>query len=188
VELWRSVCGYEGYYSISNLGQVRRDGRARSARVGKILRPQTHANGYLVVGLWRANKRKLMRVHRLVTEAFLGPHPDGYEVNHKDADRGNNRLSNLEYVTRSQNLRHASKLGRLNIKRGEASPRAKYSDQEVQAIREASGSIRQIANRFAMPQSTVWGIRSGHRRCQTPRSHETTAVRDVYDRPRLPRS
>ena len=109
-EEWRDVVGYEGYYSISNLGRVRRDKTNASTHSGRFLSLTINGKGYVTVKLHAdplPAKRK--RVHKLVAEAFLGVCPTGMEVNHKNpnGDKTNNRLDNLEYVTHIQNIRHA---------------------------------------------------------------------------------
>lgn len=104
-EEWRPVVGYEDHYMVSSLGRV------KSVKFNKerILQPQSVAHGYLQVGLTKAGKQKFFRVHTLVARAFLGECPPGYEVNHKSetGDKTDNRADNLEYVTKSQNIRHA---------------------------------------------------------------------------------
>jgi hypothetical protein len=73
----------------------------------KILKPRTHPSGYLYVGLFKSPKERLWRrVHRVVVEAYIGIIPDGLEVNHKDRNKHNNDVSNLEIVTRRQNIIH----------------------------------------------------------------------------------
>lgn len=96
-EVWKPIPGEE-HYEVSNLGRV------KSLRRNLILRPYA-ANTYRKVRL--SNRREY--VHRLVAEAFLGGIPKGMEVNHIDFDKTNNRLENLEIVTRSQNIRHSVK-------------------------------------------------------------------------------
>lgn len=104
-EIWKPVPGFVKY-EVSNLGRVRRCVPGRSTRIGKVLKPQPK-NGYFTVLLSGPNGFKHRSVHRLVAAAFLGPCPDGYEVNHKDRVRSNNRLDNLEYMTPSDQQRHA---------------------------------------------------------------------------------
>ena len=76
----------------------------------RVLRPRTHPSGYLYYGLFvgtgKTKQRLWRRGHRLVAQTFLGPVPKGKEVNHKDGDKHNNTLANLEYMTRQQNLIH----------------------------------------------------------------------------------
>lgn len=99
---WRAVAGYEGAYEVSRSGQV------RNVITGRILRQQMQSNGkYRFVHLWASNRGKGHRVHRLVACAFH-PNPDGKpQVNHIDSDRLHNHADNLEWVTVSENHKHA---------------------------------------------------------------------------------
>ena len=114
IEEWRPILGYKNRYEVSNLGRVRGP-RGIIGWRGK--------NKYMIVSLHGKRKEPTttqskpfiyevkVYVHQLVAEAFLGPCPEGHEVNHIDTDKSNNVLSNLEYVTRSENLKHAYKNG-----------------------------------------------------------------------------
>lgn len=90
IEQWRNVPRYEGRYQVSSFGAVRRVG-------GKMLKP-SYYRGYARVSL--GNKQRT--VHRIVAEAFIGPLLPGIKVNHKDGNKGNNRIENLEYMTRRE--------------------------------------------------------------------------------------
>lgn len=111
-EIWKPIKGYEGLYEVSNLGEVRgvykkipyRDGFRN--RQGKKLK-QNNMKGYAQVKLQNKNQRKLYLVHRLVAEAFI-PNPDNLpEVNHIDGNKQNNRVDNLEWCTRKENMIHS---------------------------------------------------------------------------------
>ena len=114
IEEWRPVVGYEGLYEVSNTGQVRSLDRyvktcygSYRLHKGKVLRPGIRPDGYLVVSL----QYRMFRVHRLVAEAFL-PNPDNLpQVNHKDEDKTNNNVDNLEWCTRQETIRRAFKRG-----------------------------------------------------------------------------
>lgn len=98
IEQWKPIVGYEGLYEISNLGRV------KNLKFGKekILKPANN-RGYLRVCLCRDGKGKMLSVHRLVAEAFI-PNPMGLpEVNHKDENKINNCVSNLEWCNRLYN-------------------------------------------------------------------------------------
>lgn len=109
-EYWKPVVGYEGLYMVSNWGRVKsldrwvksRNGSVRFYK-GRILKPITGSNGYLFVNLCKDGKVKVFTVHRLVAEAFL-PNPHNYPcVNHKDENKQNNNVSNLEWCTAQYN-------------------------------------------------------------------------------------
>ena len=106
IEEWRPIEGYEGLYEVSNTGQVRsvdRYDNRNCFRKGKVLSPIKDTNGYLKVNLYCNGKNKKCLVHRLVTEAFL-PNPDGLpQVNHKDEDKTNNSVDNLEWCDSKYN-------------------------------------------------------------------------------------
>jgi hypothetical protein len=97
----------DGLYEASNLGRIRRAKPGRGTWVGRELKSQLIPNGYLRVMPVIDGKNCNMYVHQLVAEAFLGPCPEGYEVNHVDANKTNNRADNLEYVTHQGNVQHA---------------------------------------------------------------------------------
>lgn len=109
-EKWITVKGYDGLYEVSNFGRVRSVSRVDSYgrhRKEKVLTPHDN-KGYMQVGLYKNGKMSWHFVHRLVAEAFIGIRPNGYEVNHIDEDKANNCANNLEYVTRTENVRHGT--------------------------------------------------------------------------------
>lgn len=99
-EQWRDVVGYEGLYQISNSGKLRNT-------KGHILKVHIAHNGYCYFNISKNSVAKSKRVHRLVAEAFI-PNPENKaEVNHKDGDKFNNHVENLEWMTKSENNLHA---------------------------------------------------------------------------------
>jgi hypothetical protein len=117
-ERWLPVVGYEGYYEVSDLGRVRgvdrciwRNERSTFIR-GQILTQFLNEKRRPWVTLYRNDKPKTMKVHRVVAAAFLGPRPDGLVTCHADDDPTNNRLSNLRYDTLSANQYDAVRNGR----------------------------------------------------------------------------
>ena len=103
MEKWKQIAGYEGLYEVSNLGRV------RSLWFGKtrVLKPGKLRNGYLFVTLCKDGKRKHLLVHRLVAGAFV-PNPRNLEtVNHKDEDKTNNAASNIEWLSRADNVAYS---------------------------------------------------------------------------------
>lgn len=96
-------------YEVSNLGKV------RNLRTGRLLRPGGSGNGYLLLGLYREGKRYNLLLHRVVAQLFIGPCPDGMVVNHIDGNKRNPVWTNLEYVTLSENQKHAIRLGLCSV-------------------------------------------------------------------------
>jgi hypothetical protein len=115
-EEWRSVVGFEGSYSVSNLGRVRRNIAENNTYAGRILNPSKDNNKnfrYLRVHLVYGPIKKYCTVHSLVAASFLGPCPDKLQINHIDGIKTNNRIVNLEYITQPENMAHAKRVGLL---------------------------------------------------------------------------
>lgn len=112
-EIWKGVNNFEQYYEVSNYGRVKTLARNVWNRFSYVLRPERIMNqdtdryGYKGVCIHVGEYKKRHTVHRLVAEAFI-PNPNNLpEVNHKDGDKQNNNVENLEWVTGSENIRHA---------------------------------------------------------------------------------
>lgn len=106
-EIWKDIDGYEGLYEVSNLGKVKSLGNEFS-RKEKILKQGKKKNGYLYVILWKEGKYKTCLVHRLVAQAFL-ENPNNYScVNHKDENKENNCVENLEWCDAKYNINHGT--------------------------------------------------------------------------------
>ena len=122
---WKPVNGYEGLYEVSDSGDVRSCDRYIKTDIlhvksrlikGRILRQATKNNGYNAVDLCKEGKVKTTAVHRIVAEAFL-PNPNGLRfVNHKDSNRRNNSVCNLEWVTSSENRMHGISQGNVTFR------------------------------------------------------------------------
>ena len=117
-EIWKSVKGYEGLYEVSNLGRVKALERRKNCNRGygiikeHIMKPNFCNTDYYRVALTNNNHiRKYYLIHRLVAEAFI-ENPNNYDiVNHKDGNKLNNQVDNLEWCTVSYNLKHAYENG-----------------------------------------------------------------------------
>lgn len=110
-EIWKPIPNYENIYEASNFGRIRSVNRIDTngrKRIGKILKPKIERTGYLRVALFNGGKRKEYKVHRLVMLAFVGECPYGLQVNHKDENKRNNMLANLEYVTPKENTNYGT--------------------------------------------------------------------------------
>ena len=103
MEIWKDIQDYEGYYQISNLGNV------RNVKTGKILVGDTNNIGYRRITLYSPVKKRFF-VHRLVALHFCSGYKENLVVNHIDGNKLNNRAENLEWITRSENDLHAYRL------------------------------------------------------------------------------
>ncbi len=114
IEQWKDIEGYVGKYQVSSFGRVKSLSRlVDSGRGGKpytipsrILKPASDRDGYLQVRLCLRGNQSTKKAHRLVAYAFLPAREGKYEVNHKDKDTTNNRVTNLEWCDREENVRH----------------------------------------------------------------------------------
>ena len=128
-EQWRAIPGFEGLYEASDVGRIRgvdrvvQQGDGRGGKIdvqvkGCVMALRVGKNGYQCVTL-RGEQRKQWSVHTLVAMAWIGPRGQKMEVNHRNGIKTDNRLANLEYVTRGENNRHAFRTG-LATRKGEA--------------------------------------------------------------------
>lgn len=101
MEQWKDIKGYEGLYQVSSHGNV------RNLATGRILKQRSNGNGYIRIELWKDKKGRKYYMHRLVADTFLEKPEGCNEVNHKDLNPTNNHIDNLEWVTASENTRHA---------------------------------------------------------------------------------
>lgn len=128
-EIWKDIQGYEGYYQISNYGNVkslerivcRKDGVVQ-VRKERIMSKRVSTDGYYMAKLNVNNCSKSIAIHRLVAMHFI-PNPNNLpEVNHKDCDRTNNRVDNLEWCTHLDNIKYSWAKGHYKGRFGEANP------------------------------------------------------------------
>lgn len=134
MEIFKELNGYEGCYEISNHGRIKclvRKGVPKE--IFKSLR--IHPNhGYIDVQLRKDNKVKTLKLHRLVAINFL-PNPNDLPVvNHKDGNKTNNKVDNLEWVTHKENILHAHKMGLVDLSKGNNHYNTKIKDEEIPKI------------------------------------------------------
>ena len=156
-EIWRPVKDYEGYYEVSNKGRIKRIGNpGRGIRLGRILKLSLDkATGYPRVGLTKNSKTEIQTVHRLVAHTFLGKCPAGMESNHKDRNKGNNFVTNLEYVTPSGNQYHSYSFGDRVTQKGEEKWGHKLTSEVVRVIRQSKLPSRKLAGIYGVNHKTI---------------------------------
>ena len=115
MEIWKDVLGYKGLYQVSNYGNIKSLSFGPKniclSNTEQLLKTSKSSTGYVHVQLYKDGKSKTVNVHRLVANAFVKNPFNKPEVNHIDANRSNNHADNLEWVTHSENLKHAVKTG-----------------------------------------------------------------------------
>lgn len=159
-ERWRWVKGYEGKYMVSSLGNVLSVPRSIDKKRfiasydGKLLSLGNHNHGYKSVVLYNGDSGRTWLIHRLVAEAFI-PNPDNKpDVNHKNGNKADNRVENLEWVTCKENSIHAvNVLGKLR--------RGALSDSDIERIRNDKRQQHVIAGEYGLCQTEVSQIQIG---------------------------
>lgn len=162
-EIWKPVKGYEGLYEVSNLGKVRSLDHICKYRIkgyvitklieGRILNNHLATIGYYILGLHKDKKSRFVYVHRLVAEAFI-ENPNGYRyINHKDEDKTNNRVDNLEWCTQKHNLNWGTSRARLSASR-KANP---HNNRRIAQL-SLDGSLIKVFN-SAADAAEAMGVR-----------------------------
>ena len=165
-EVWWTIPGSQGYYSVSSLGRVRsepiqtsRIGRQR----GRVLKCHYDSKGYPQFAMsLPGGHRKTMKVHSAVASAFLGARPPGAQINHISGDKNDNSVTNLEYVSCRRNVRHAWENGLRTAEqlRGEGHGMAKLTADQVREIRSSYGQVTapELARRFGVTAQCIWMV------------------------------
>lgn len=173
-EKWKPVKGFENRYRVSTHGRIYSTPKRKEPR---LLEPGIQSDGYLTVWLYGGSKPKRIKyftVHRLVLEAF-GPEPElgQTEIIHKDTDRSNNHIDNLEWCTPLENHQHAVATGQYWS--GESNGSTKLTDLQIVEILQrldAGEKTIAIAGKFSLNRAYVCEIRQGKYR---PRARQMYA-------------
>lgn len=165
-ECWKDISGYEGLYQASNLGRVRSLSRRMHnyTKPGRILKQGNNGHGYYNVSLHKEGViAKHVYVHILVAKAFL-ENPNHYkEVNHKDFNKANNAVENLEWVSREQNHAHYRKSkyaimvekGRQGTLRGKWAKKVLQHKHPIIASYSSGLSIEEVSKRLGISKDFV---------------------------------
>jgi hypothetical protein len=173
-ENWVDIIGYENSYQVSDKGRIRTKDRTVEFknRWGEIcgrrqksiiMKQKLEKNGYLRIGLRDGRKSKSFSVHRLVLEAFSGNRPN-LQVNHKDGNKTNNNLGNLEWCTARENYHHAKATGLRDSMAGENSWFSKLTQSgviEIVKLLKDGVSDSEIGKRFGIGHVAIGRINHG---------------------------
>ena len=173
MEIWKPVVGYEGSYEVSSMGKIRsldrmcygprlKDGQFRK---GKVLRGNILQDGYEQVRLFQNGKGEYIKVHRIVAEAFIPNPQNKIQVNHINGIKHDNRADNLEWVSPSENMRHAYDVLKIPTGKGRKhgpSIRRKLTKEQVEAIRKDPRTNTRIAKDYNVCQQTISNVKLGY--------------------------
>lgn len=148
-EIWKDIAGYEGLYQVSNLGRIKSLNYKHTSRE-RILKTKKNRSGYVVVNLNQAGKRKTYSIHRLVAQAFIDNPQNLPMVNHRDENKQNNIVSNLEWCTSKYNTNYGTCIER----------RAKKTSKPVIGIDKVTGLIVKFPSAHEASRQT--GIDQGY--------------------------
>ena len=164
--IWRTL-QYNGEY-YDNF-EVSEDGQLRNVKTGTVYKQHINKEGYnqVCISLGGRDKKKVFKIHKAVAETFICNLENKSDVNHKDGNKQNNTLSNLEWMTKKENMEHASQNGLLKPLCGTDSPTAKLTKEDVIYIREnyiardpVYGS-RALGRKFNINHSSILNIING---------------------------
>jgi len=172
-EVWKPVTeeGFEDFYEVSNFGRVRSLDRIVESKrgplkyKGKLISTSLNSDGYPTFNLCKAGKQRNVKVHQIVAKAFI-PNPDNLpEVNHIDEIKTNNHVSNLEWCTRLENMRHGTGLRRMKSHPNQIK-RRKKSKKPVIGIKIDDGTKIRFesiaeANRNGFKRRNIWSVING---------------------------
>lgn len=167
---WKPILGYEDCYQVSDDGLVARTTTygAKPKPRWKMVAQRPKKTGYVTYHLCRDGERKDLLAHRLVWEGFNGPIPDGFEINHKNGVRSDNRLENLELLTRSENMKHKFRVLKCpapdNPNPGSKNGSAKLTESDIPtifAMSRAGMYQYEIAKKFGVSQGAIGRILLG---------------------------
>lgn len=156
-EIWKDSPIYPDRYEVSNLGRV------RNKSLNKIMKQQFHKDGYYQITLSKNKVKQTVLVHRLVASLFCEGEEGSKEVNHKDCDKTNNSSRNLEWVTRSDNLKHAYK-NKLMEKIGSRNGRSLLKEDDVKSIKDLyikGNTVTELSKIYKISDSTISAIING---------------------------
>lgn len=161
-EIWKDIEGYEGLYQVSNLGRIKSLERYVWNRFSyilvkeRILKQSNDKYGYCIISLNKNNKGKVFKVHRLVAQAFIPNSLNAPQVNHKDEDKKNNYVDNLEWCDSKYNNTYGTRIERIVRNREN-----KLSKKQVMEIYTSNLKNKELAQKYNVCTTTIGYIKTG---------------------------
>lgn len=171
-ENWLDIPNYEGYYKVSDCGRIKSLDRIINCKNGQTQRKpgifpnfEIDKDGYYKLTLHKDGVQKKDFVHRWVAQTFLNNEKSKPVVNHKDGNKQNNHLKNLEWATFSENTKHAFDLGLCVMPSGSDNPNGKLTEKEVihiRNLRKQGKTLKRISKEIDTSESNVKNIIYGY--------------------------
>lgn len=167
-EVWKPIKGFENYYEVSNIGNVRSLDRPSTNPINKtekgIILKHSIKRGYKCCVLQKNGNKKHVSIHRLVAVAFIDNSKNLPQVNHKDGNKLNNNAENLEWCTAKQNINHSWNIGLSKPRIGKNHHNSKLSSLDVVEIRKMFGikSNKEIGQIFGVSKGCIDCIKLGY--------------------------
>ena len=155
-EIWKDIPHFENSYQVSNFGRVKSlDNKSNHKK--EIILKQSLIMKYKCVSLSKNGEQKIFKVHRLVAEAFIQNPNNLPQVNHKDGNKENNFVENLEFCTASENVKHAYKIGLKKNKKGKENLRSYkvYMLDDTDKVINEYGSLREAERKTGLWHSNI---------------------------------
>lgn len=165
-EIFKDIAGYEGLYQISNYGNVKSFPRkGTDTKEERILKVYKNKKGYNVVYLYKDNIKKTKQVHRLIAEAFIS-NPDNLpQVNHKDENKLNNCIDNLEWCTEKYNNNYGTRIKRMIEKNRNNSCCKKVSQYDLEGNKiKTWNSIHEASRSLNLSYQNIWHCINGNQK------------------------
>lgn len=159
-ETWKPVPGYEGLYSASDLGRLIHHASYGNRFIGVQTKK---VNRYVIVQLLKDGVRKSVTLHSLILMAHVGPRPTGAHANHKNGTKNDNRLENLEWVTRAENFAHAKANGHTFDRTNEPVLRPvldRFTPAQISEIKTTVGQTQRLALKYGCSEHMIRRVRA----------------------------
>ena len=150
MEVFKIICGYEGLYEVSNLGNV------KSLKSNKILKGSFDKQFYKRVTFF---DKKCFKIHRLVAIAFIYNLENKPQVNHINGIKSDNKVENLEWCTSLENMQHANNNNLIPFMKGEKNGRAKLTDKDILQIRNSTNTVKKLSYIYNVSTSLLYQIK-----------------------------